>query len=499
MLESLLLGLSIVLSPTNLMYSFAGCLLGTLIGVLPGIGPLSAVAMLLPATFALEPVTALIMLAGIYYGAQYGGSTTAILLNMPGESSSVVTCLDGHALARKGRAGAALSVAALASFFAGTVTTFLIAAAAPTLADVALKFGAPDYFSLIVLGLIAAISLAASSFPKALGMVVIGLFLGLVGTDINSGTARFTFGVTGLYEGLEFVAVAIGLFALVEVAVNLERKVDRSFITTRITGLWPSKDEVMSSILPVVRGTVIGSVMGILPGGGALLSSFTAYALEKKISPRPEEFGTGRIEGVAAPEAANNAGAQSSFIPMLTLGMPSNAIMALMLGALMVHGVKPGPDLLVSNPDIFWGVVASMWIGNLMLLILNLPLIGIWVRLLSVPYGILFPTIVLLSCVGVFATNLRSIDVLTAGVFGLVGYVFRKLGCDTAALVLSFILGPLLEQYFRRSLQLSRGDPWIFLERPVSATLLAIAAVLIVLQLFSSVRGMRQEYLKEEG
>ncbi len=499
MFDALLLGFSVVLTPHNLLFAFGGCLLGTLIGVLPGIGPLSAVAMLLPATFALEPTTALIMLAGIYYGAQYGGSTTAVLLNMPGESSSVVTCLDGHAMARRGRAGAALSIAALASFFAGTVATFVIALAAPALARLALTFGAPEYFSLIVLGLIAAISLASSSFPKALGMVVIGLFLGLIGTDINSGTMRFTFGISSLYEGVEFVAVAIGLFALVEIAVNVENPADRQFVTQRITSLWPSRDEFSSSVAPAARGTAIGSVLGVLPGGGALISSFAAYAVEKKISSAPEEFGKGRVEGVAAPEAANNAGAQTSFIPMLTLGVPSNAIMALMLGALMVHGIKPGPDLLATRPDVFWGVVASMWTGNLMLLVLNLPLIGLWVRLLRVPYNALFLAIVLLSCIGVFATNMRGVDVVAAGLFGMGGYVLRKLGCDITALALSFILGPMLEEYFRRALQLSRGDPTIFVARPISALLLGFAAVLIALQLFSTVRKVRRRYFVEEA
>jgi TctA family transporter len=498
-IDNLLLGFSIVLQWQNLAYAFVGAFVGTLIGVLPGIGPLAAIAMLLPVTFTLEPTSGLIMLAGIYYGAQYGGSTTAILINMPGENSSVVTCLDGYRLARKGQAGPALAVAALASFFAGSIATCVIAFGAPMLAESALSFGAPEYFALMVLGLIAAVSLSSSSFIKAVAMVILGLFLGLVGTDLNSGTLRFTFGIGELYEGIEFVSLAIGLFALGEIIANLESKQDRSIISGKITNLMPTLADLRAAVGPAFRGTIIGSTLGLLPGGGALISSFAAYAVEKRVSGRTgEPFGTGRIEGVAAPEAANNAGAQTSFIPMLTLGLPSNALMALMLGGLLVHGITPGPDLIRTKPDLFWGVVTSMWIGNLMLVVLNLPLVGIWVRLLRVPYGILFPAIVLLACIGVYCTNLKSLDVIFAAGFGVVGYLLRKLDCDITAVALSFVLGPLMEQYFRRSLLLSRGDPAIFLNRPYSAGLLALAVVLILFQAFSFVRDARQKYFAED-
>ncbi len=499
MLENLALGFSIVFVPANLGYAFLGAFLGTLIGVLPGIGPLAAISMLLPVTFTLDPTSGLIMLAGIYYGAQYGGSTTAILINMPGENSSVVTCLDGHAMARQGRAGPALAIAALASFMAGTIATCVIAFGAPLLAELALDFGAPEYFALMVLGLIAAVSLSSSSFIKAIAMVVLGLFLGLVGTDINSGTVRFTFGVSELFEGIEFVSLAIGLFALTEIALNLEKTQDRTLLTTKIKNLFPSFRDIRTAFLPALRGTGIGSVLGLLPGGGALISSFAAYAIEKKVSGRHgEPFGTGRIEGVAAPEAANNAGAQTSFIPMLTLGLPSNALMALMLGGLLVHGITPGPDLIRTKPDIFWGVVASMWIGNFMLVILNLPMVGLWVRLLRVPYGVLFPAIVLLACIGVYCTNLKPLDVMLAAGFGMTGFVLRKLGCDITAVALAFVLGPLLEQYFRRSLLLSRGDPMIFLNKPIAAALLTLAVILILFQAFSFVRKARTKYFAED-
>jgi TctA family transporter len=488
MLDNLLLGLSITFSLTNLAYAFVGCVLGTLIGVLPGIGPISAIAMLLPITFELEPVTGLIMLAAIYYGAQYGGSTTAILINLPGESSAVVTCLDGYQMARKGEAGAALGIAAIGSFVAGTIATVFVAAAAPTLAGLSNSFGAAEYFSLMVLGLLAAVSLSATALLKSLCVVIVGLFIGLIGTDINSATMRFTFGLTSLYDGIEFVALAIGMFAIAEIVVNLEKPEHRSVVTQLVTSSLPSFTQIRQSAGAILRGTGIGSILGILPGGGALLSSFAAYSLEKKIQRTGPPLGTGRIEGVAAPEAANNAGAQTSFIPMMTLGLPSNPVMALMLGALMVHGVQPGPNILSMHPDIFWGVVASMWTGNLMLLLLNLPLIGLWVRFLSIPYETLFVGIVLLSCIGVYSTNFDEVDVYVAAAFGVIGYVFRKLECDPAPLVLGVVLGPIMEENFRRALNLSRGDPSIFLQHPLSAALLFASAVLLLLQLAPSIR-----------
>lgn len=498
MLENLSLGFSVVFLPLNLLYAFIGVLLGTLIGVLPGIGPLSAIALLLPITFGMEPVSGLIMLAGIYYGAQYGGSTTAILINLPGESSSVVTCIDGHQMAKRGEAGKALATAAISSFIAGTFATVIIALGAPALSNVALDFGAAEYFSLMVLGLIAAVSLSSSSFIKSLAMVIIGLFLGLVGTDINSGISRFTFGISELFEGIEFVSLAIGLFAFTEIAVNLDAaKEQRTLITTKIRGLMPSLADFRNMLPAALRGTMIGSAFGLLPGGGALIGSLAAYSVERKVSRHSRAFGTGRIEGVAAPEAANNAGAQTSFIPMLTLGLPSNPLMALMLGGLMIQGVAPGPDLINRNPGIFWGVIVSMWVGNLMLLVLNLPLVGMWVKLLKVPYAALYPGIVLLSCVGIYGTNLRPLDVILAGFAGFFGYLLRKLGCDVTAMALSFILGSLMEEYFRRALLLSRGDFSIFVDRPISASLLAIAVILVFAQFFSTIRARRRLLVEE--
>jgi len=496
LLGNLALGFGVAFDPYNLMFCFFGVLLGTLIGVLPGIGPVPTLAMLLPITFYLPPIPALIMLSGIYYGAQYGGSTSAILINLPGESAAVVTCLDGHQMARRGRAGAALAIAALGSFFAGCVATVLMAVASPPLSKLALQFGAAEYFSLMVLGLIGAVVLAQGSLVKAVAMIILGLFFGLVGTDLNSGQQRFTFGIPELSDGIGFVTIAMGLFGVAEIVTNLEKKEGRS-IGAIIGSLMPNKEEIRRSIPAVLRGTSIGSVLGILPGGGALLSSFAAYTFEKKMSKRPEEFGKGAVEGVAAPEAANNAGAQTSFIPMLTLGIPSNPVMALMIGAMTIQGIAPGPRVMTQQPDLFWGIIASMWIGNAMLVIINLPLIGIWVRLLKVPYRLLFPMILVLCGIGVYSLNSSAFEVGLMVLFGVIGYLFVKLGCEPAPMLLGFILGPLMEENLRRALVLSRGDPLVFFQRPISLTLLAIAAALLLIVLLPNFRKTREQAFKE--
>jgi putative tricarboxylic transport membrane protein len=450
--------------------------------------------MLLPITYKMgDPATALIMLAGIYYGAQYGGSTTAILVNLPGESSSVVTALDGYQMARKGRAGPALAMAGIASFFAGTVSTFLLAAFAPPLAELAFKFGPYEYFSLMILGLIAAVVLASGSIVKALAMVVLGLLLGMIGTDVNSGVARFSFDVPELSDGIEFAVVAMGMFGFAEIMTNLEQREKRETYTSNVTGLFPTLADLKASFGAILRGTGLGSVLGILPGGGAVLASFSAYALEKKISKNPEEFGTGRIEGVAAPEAANNAGAQTSFIPMLTLGIPTTPVMALMVAAMMIHNIQPGPQVMSSNPNLFWGLIVSMWIGNLFLIILNLPLIGIWIKLLTVPYRVLFPAILLFCCIGAYSINNNVFDVFMTIPFAILGYLFKKYDCEPAPLLLGFVLGKLMEEYLRRGLTISRGDPMPFLERPLSGSLLAVAALLLVIVLLPAVKAKRAE------
>lgn len=496
-IQSLGLGLSVALTSSNLVYCFVGALLGTLIGVLPGLGPSATVAMLIPITFTLPPDSALIMLAGIYYGAQYGGSTTAILVNLPGEASSVVTAIDGYQMARQGRAGAALAISAIGSFFAGTVATFAIALFAPPLASIALKFGPAEYFSLMVLGLVTAIVLANGSVIKAVAMVVLGLLLGLIGTDVNSGFQRFTFGMDFLTDGVNIVAIAMGIFGLGEIIANLGHGSDRTVYASKVKGLWLSRDDVKRAWKPVLRGTALGSVLGILPGGGSILASFYAYTLEKKLSRTPERFGRGAIEGVAAPESANNAGAQTSFIPLLTLGIPSNPVMALMLGAMMIQGVTPGPQLISRWPELFWGVIASMWIGNIMLVVLNLPLIGIWVRLLSIPYRFLFPAILLFCCIGVYSLNNNAMDIVVAVVFGFLGYLFFRLKCESAPLLLGFILGPGMEEYLRRALLLSDGDPTDFITRPISAGFLVVSLILLALILLPLVRGTRQKVFQE--
>ncbi|WP_319241210.1 tripartite tricarboxylate transporter permease [uncultured Propionivibrio sp.] len=500
LLNNLAIGFSTALSLTNLLYCFFGVLLGTLIGVLPGLGAVATIAMLLPATFSLPPVSSLIMLAGIYYGAQYGGSTTAILVNLPGESSSVVTALDGYKMACQGRAGAALTTSAVGSFVAGSIATLLIAMFATPLSAFALAFGPPEYFSLMVLGLVASVVLAHGSLLKAICMIILGLLLGLVGTDVNSGLSRFTFEQPQIAEGISFVAVAMGLFGIGEIVRNLEHESGgaRTAGIPRVGSLMPTRDEIRRIIAPIFRGTALGSILGILPGGGAMLASFASYSLEKKLSPHPETFGNGAIEGVAGPESANNAGAQTSFIPMLTLGIPSNAVMALMAGAMIMQGIQPGPSVMVEQPALFWGMVTSMWIGNIMLVILNLPLIGIWVRLLAVPYHLLFPVIIVICGIGAFSVSNSVFDIHLMAAFGVLGYVFFKLECEPAPLLLGFILGPMMEEYLRRAMLLSRGDFTVFLTRPISATLLALSAAALALVVLPAFRKTREEAFHEE-
>ena len=498
LLEHLALGFSVAFTPENLLYALLGCILGTLVGVLPGLGPVPTIAMLLPITYVLPPVAGLIMLAGIYYGTQYGGSTTAILVNLPGETSAVVTVLDGHQMARNGRAGAALSLAAVGSFFAGSVTTMLIAAFAPPLAEVAFKFGPAEYFSLMTLGLIGAVVLASGSLPKAICMILLGLLLGMVGTDVNSGVARYDFGIPELQDGIDFAIVAMGVFGFAEILSNLEQKENRVELQDKIGSLYPNRQEIREATPAIVRGTALGSMLGILPGGGSVLSAFASYTLEKKLSKEPERFGKGHPAGLGGPESANNAGAQASFIPLLTLGIPGNAVMALMVGAMTIHNIQPGPQVMTSHPDLFWGLIASMWIGNLMLVVLNLPLIGLWVKLLKVPYRILFPAILVFCTIGVYSLNYNTFDIYTTAVFGVVGYFWAKLKCEGAPLLLGLVLGPMMEENFRRALLLSRGDFFTFVERPLSASLLAAAAVLVVLVALPSIRKKRQETFVEE-
>ena len=500
LMNNLGIGFATALSLTNLLYCFFGVLLGTLIGVLPGLGAVATIAMLLPATFALPPVSALIMLAGIYYGAQYGGSTTAILVNLPGESSSVVTALDGYQMAKNGRAGAALTTAAIGSFVAGSLATLLIAMFAAPLAEMALAFGPPEYFSLMVLGLVASVVLAHGSLLKAIAMIIAGLLLGLVGTDVSSGLQRFTFETPEFEEGLSFVAVAMGLFGIGEIVRNLEHEMHATGVPQihKIGRLMPTREDIRRMIAPIFRGTTLGSLLGILPGGGAMLASFAAYSLEKKLSRNPGEFGRGAIEGVAGPESANNAGAQTSFIPMLTLGIPSNAVMALMAGAMILHGIQPGPTVMTEQPELFWGMITSMWIGNVMLVILNLPLVGLWVRLLTVPYHYLFPVIVVICAIGAFSVSNSLIDIHLMALFGLLGYIFYKLDCEAAPLLLGFILGPMMEEYLRRAMVLSRGDFSVFVTRPISATLLLLAAVVLALVVLPVFRKTREEAFHDE-
>lgn len=498
LLQNLALGVSVAVTPENLMYAFLGCLLGTLIGVLPGIGPVPTIAMLLPLTYVLPPVAGLIMLAGIYYGSQYGGSTTAILVALPGETSAVVTVLDGHQMAKNGRAGAALSIAALGSFFAGCVATVLLAAFAPPLTEVAFKFGPAEYFALMVTGLVGAVVLASGSLPKAICMIVLGLLFGMVGTDVNSGVARFDFNIPELQDGIDFAVIAMGVFGLAEIMNNLAQKENRVDITDKLGSLYPNKQELREAVPAVLRGTALGSALGILPGGGAVLSSFASYTLEKKISRQPERFGKGHPAGLAGPESANNAAAQTSFIPLLTLGIPGNAVMALMVGAMTIHNIQPGPQVMSSHPELFWGLIVSMWVGNLMLVVLNLPLVGLWVKLLKVPYRILFPAILLFCSIGVYSLNYNSFDIYMMAIFGIIGYIWTKLKCEGAPLLLGVVLGPMMEENFRRALLLARGDFTTFVTRPLSASLLLLALGLVVLVSLPAIRKKRDETFIEE-
>ena len=497
-LESLGLGFETAFTPVNLLFCLIGVALGTAVGVLPGIGPTATMAMLLPITFDFDPVTSLIMLAGIYYGAQYGGSTTAILINLPGESSAAVTAIDGHEMAKQGHAGKALATAALGSFFAGTVATVFVALLANPIADVALNFGPAEFFSLIVLGLIASITLASGSTLKALAMIVLGLALGTVGQDIATGAPRFTFGQRELFGGLEFVSLAVGLFGVAEILRNLEGSMTRSVMVKKVENLWLTKEDFRRIRMPVLRGTALGSALGVLPGAGHVLASFISYSTEKRASKRPQEFGKGAIEGVAGPESANNAAAQTSFIPLLTLGLPSNSIMALLIGALLIQGIVPGPEVINDEPELFWGLIVSFWIGNLFLVLLNLPLIGLWVKMLAIPYRVLFPAIIAFAAIGTYSISLNAYDVYAIAFFAVLGYVLIKLGCEPAPLLLGFILGPLLERYLRRALTISQGDATVFLTRPLSLTLLILAVVAFVVAVLPTVRRKREVVFEEE-
>jgi len=495
--SNLALGVSVAVSLQNLFWCLAGALVGTAIGVLPGVGPVATMALLLPVTYYLPPEGALIMLAGIYYGAQYGGSTTSILVNLPGEASSVITCLDGYQMAKQGRAGPALAIAAIGSFFAGCVATIIIAVAAPPLTLLAQQFAPADYCSLMLLGLVFAVVLARGSVIKAIGMIFLGLLLGIVGTDVNTGNTRYTFGLDDLFDGIGFVPLAMGVFGIAEIMSNLTNPERRDLISSKVSGLFPTAADLKRCIGPILRGTGLGGMLGILPGGGAVLASFSAYTLEKRISRTPEKFGTGMIEGVAAPESANNAAAQTSFIPMLTLGIPSNAVMAMMIGGMMIHGIIPGPQVMEQKPGLFWGMIVSMWFGNLMLVVLNLPLVGMWVKMLLVPYRLLSVAILFFCCIGVYSLNNSANEVLFITFFGLIGYLMMRLDCEPAPMLLGFILGPMMETYLRRAMLLSRGDPWVFLQRPLSLSFLILAALLLLFIIVPNVRKVRQTAFQE--
>ncbi len=498
LLNNLAIGFGVAFTLQNLLYAFFGALLGTLIGVLPGLGPVATIAMLLPSIYALDATPALIMLAGIYYGAQYGGSTTAILINVPGESSSVVTAIDGYQMARQGRAGAALAAAGLGSFFAGSVGTLIIAAFAPPLTELAFKFGPAEYFSLMVLGLIGAVVLASGSLLKALAMILLGLLLAQINTDVISGTARYSFDIPELTDGIGFVTIAMGVFGFGEIIANLgQPAAHREVFTKDVKGLWPTRKDFSDAWPSVLRGTALGSVLGVLPGGGALLAAFATYTMEKKLAGASGKFGRGDIRGVAGPESANNAGAQTSFIPMLTLGIPPNPVMALMVGAMTIKGIQPGPQVMTANPELFWGLIASMWVGNLMLIILNLPLIGIWIKLLTVPYRFLFPAITMFCCIGVYTLNNNTFDVFMTALFAAIGYLFFKLGCESAPLLLGFILGPMMEENLRRALLLSRGDWTTFVTRPLSSGLLIAAALMLVVVMLPAIKSKREQAFQD--
>lgn len=486
-------GFHVALTPENFLYCLAGATIGTLVGVLPGIGPLTTIAMLLPLTFKMTPVASLITLAGIYYGAHHAGSTTAIMLNMPGDPSSVVICIDGHPMARQGRAGPALFVSALGSFFAGCVGVVLIALFSPPLAHVALSFAAPEYAALVLVALLATVVLSRGAFVLNAGMSLLGLLLGTVGTDVESGVARLTFDRPELSDGLNFIIIAVGVFAFAEVMAQLGRPRTAPVPPAKLRSLLPSRADLAASWAPILRGTALGSVLGLLPGTGPMVSSFAAYSLERQIARDRSRFGHGAIEGVAGPESANNAAAITHFIPMLTLGIPAGAAMALMLGAMLIQGIAPGPQVMTQHPDVFWGLVASMWLGNLMLLVLNLPMVGIWIRLLTIPYRLLYPAIVIFCCIGVYSVNNAAFDVMLAAGFGVLGYAFVQLGCPPMPLVVGFILGPVLEQSLRRALLLARGDLSIFVQRPVSLVLVLFAAGLIVFAAAAAWRPRQKE------
>ena len=492
-LGNLWMGFGVAVTLQNLAYCFVGVLVGTLIGVLPGIGPLGTIAMLLPLTFNAPPVGALIMLAGIYYGAQYGGSTTAILVNLPGETSSVVTTIDGYQMARRGRAGPALAIAAIGSFVAGTFGTLMIAVAGPPLAEFALKFGAPEYFSLMLMSLVAAAVLSQGDMLKSLAMVVLGLLLGIVGTDVNTGTQRYSFDIAELSDGIGFIVLAVGIFAIGEIVANLDESQERTVFTDKIKNLFPSWADIKQSTGAMLRGTAIGSFFGVLPGTGPVVAAFAAYMLEKKISKTPERFGQGAIEGVAAPEAANNADAQTKFIPMLTLGLPASGVMALMLGALTMQGIQPGPEVMTQRPELFWGLIASMWIGNLMLVILNLPLVGVWVKLLSVPYRLLFPAIMAFSAIGVYSVNNSAFEIYITALFGILGFVWAKLGFNMTPMLLGFVLGPMMEEHLRRAMLMSRADPTVFFTRPLSLVFMIATILILLIVLLPAFRNNRKE------
>jgi putative tricarboxylic transport membrane protein len=498
LVANLALGFATALSWQNLGLAFIGCLVGTVIGVLPGVGPIATITMLLPITFGIDPVGALIMLAGIYYGAQYGGSTTAILVNIPGEATAVVTTLDGHQMARQGRAGVALGIAALGSFFAGCVSTLIIAGLARPLTRLALLFGPAEYFALMVMGLAFAVVLARGPILKAIGMILFGILLSTVGTDLDTGEERLTFGYGPLADGIDFAVLAMGIFGFAEVIRNLDYQATREVMVRAIGRILPSAEDLARSIAPVLRGTFVGAALGILPGNGAVLGPFASYTLEKRLAKDPSRFGRGAIEGVAGPESANNAGAQTSFIPLLTLGIPPNAVMALMVGAMTIHGIVPGPMVMTKNPTLFWGMIASMWIGNLMLLVINLPLIGLWVKFLAVPYRLMYPAILVFSCIGIYSVRNAPEDVVFTAAFAIVGYALIKLGLEPAPLLLGYVLGRLMEENLRRALSIARGDLMTFVERPVSAGLLAVALIVLVAAVLPTVRKGREEVFKEE-
>ncbi len=481
LLSNLVNGLSVALTPSNFLYCLVGATIGTLVGILPGLGPVTTIAMLLPLTFKMPVTASLIMLSGIYYGAHHAGSTTAILLNMPGEPTSVVICIDGHPMARQGRAGPALAISAVGSFIAGCFGVIVIALFAPLLANAAMAFGTPEYASTVVLALVVSSALSGESLSATLGMAVLGLLMGTVGTDLNSGVERFTFGNPGLMDGLNLVAVAVGLFALAEIGVRLASPEPGHALLGKVRGLLPTRADLRASAAPILRGTLLGAIVGILPGTGPLLASFASYAMERRVARDPSRFGRGAIEGVAGPESANNAAAMTHFIPMLTLGVPAGAAMALMMGAMIIQGISPGPQVMTEHPDLFWGVIVSMWVGNLMLLVLNLPLIGIWIRVLTVPYRLLYPAILVFCCIGVYSVSNAASDVLICAGVGAIGFVLKRLGCSPAPLILGLVLGPLLEENVRRSLVMSRGDPSIFLTRPISLGLLILTVGLVIL------------------